>query len=641
MSSRRSDVPYPSAPDGDQTIGLSLAAYAAAKGLSEAFLRQCGVRDDLYYGRPAVGFEYRTAADAIAFVRHRISLSGDRFRQPPGVQLIPYGLGKSMTEGNPASIVLGEGETDTLTCWLHDIPALGIPGASTWQHAWAGYIDALIVYVIQEPDDGGHTFVECLARSPLAPKIRVVHLPGAKDVNEFYLLDASTFRERFAAALASAEPLPEQEQSRNDEPIGIVLRRAADVRPAKASFAWSERIPLGSLSLLVGQPGLGKTLLAIELAARASRGQLDGDLAVPVDVLYLTAEDSPAHTLVPRLMAAGADLNRVSFLNVRDDVGERGLALPDDVDKLADAIGRAGARIVVIDPVMAHLATALDSHRDHAIRRALAPLARLADELGVAIAGVAHLNKSTSTDLFGRIGGSIGLTAAARSVLILAADPEAGEGSRERIVAHGKSNLSALAPALRLRIEGRIVDGPEGSIDTAGIAWIGEAPNVSVAELLGAATDARAELGPRREAETFLRELLAEGGMPSVAVQKAARNAGIAWATVRRAKAALRIRARKVGQPGADDEHWEWTLPVEGAHEGAEDAEGAHVAGESTFGDSEHLRGDQPNGQDGYAPAPRGALCSVCNSGPFISQEWYERHWEANHDYPASASLVQ
>ncbi|HEY7025168.1 MAG TPA: AAA family ATPase [Candidatus Limnocylindrales bacterium] len=180
-------------------------------------------------------------------------------------------------------------------------------------------------------------------------------------------------------------------------------------------------------------------------------------------------------------MAAGADLTRVSFLTIRDTVGERGIALPDDVEELADAIRRAHARIVVIDPVMAHLATGLDSHRDHAIRRALAPLARVADQLDVAMVGVAHLNKGVSTDLFGRVGGSIGLTAAARSVLVMGSDPDAGEDSRERVVAHGKSNLSAQAPALRLRVESRSVDGPEGPIETAGIAWIGEAPNVHIA----------------------------------------------------------------------------------------------------------------------------------------------------------------
>ncbi|HEY5521119.1 MAG TPA: hypothetical protein VIK08_10700 [Candidatus Limnocylindrales bacterium] len=143
----------------NHSAGLTLAELAVAKGLPEDFLHGHGLRDDWYYGQPAVAMEYRTAEGARAYDRWRIALTGDRFRQPAGVTLIPYGLDKLMTEGNPPSIVLCEGETDALTCWLQGIPALGIPGASSFQDAWASYIDALLVYVIQEPDIGGQTLV--------------------------------------------------------------------------------------------------------------------------------------------------------------------------------------------------------------------------------------------------------------------------------------------------------------------------------------------------------------------------------------------------------------------------------------------------------------------------------------------------
>ena len=624
-----------------KSAGLRLADLAASKGLPEEFLRDHGLRDDRYYGQPAVAIEYRTKADSHAYDRYRIALTGDRFRQPAGTDVIPYGLGKLMTEGNQASIVLSEGETDALTCWLHQIPALGIPGSSTWKDEWAEYIDAPIVYVIQEPGPGGKKLVHDVARSPLAPNVMVVQLPGAKDLNEFYLVDPVAFVERFRAALDGAMPLPEPIQETEEHPTGIVLLRAADVEPIKPSFAWDLRIPLGSVSLLAGQPGLGKTLLATELVARLSHGQLAGGLmGRPVDVLYLSAEDSPSHTLVPRLTAAGADLERVTFLTIRDAVGERGLALPDDIDKLADAIRCADARMVVIDPVVAHLATGLDSHRDHSIRRALAPLAALADESAVAIVGVVHLNKSASSDLFGRIGGSIGLTAAARSVLVMGADPDAGADSTERVVAHGKSNLSALAPAVRVRIESRIVHGAEEPIETAGIAWLGEAPNMHVSDLLGALGEDRAELSPRREAEMFLRELLADGAVPSAVVKKAAGEAGIALASLRRAKTAIRAKARKVGMPGGGDEHWEWSLP-EAAHQTAEGAEGAQFAALSLFGNSEHLREDEADADHRGTPAAHGARCPKCAAGPFVSQDWFDEHWDANHEWPDSVTQLQ
>ncbi|MBF6606814.1 MAG: AAA family ATPase [Chloroflexi bacterium] len=369
-----------------------------------------------------------------------------------------------------------------------------------------------------------------------------------------------------AAADRRPTPRPTLDQRDNAAAAGLVLARAADVRPASVSWAWQGRLPLGSLTLLVGQPGLGKTMLACEVAARASRGQLDGDLAGPCDALYLSAEDSPAHTLVPRLMAAGAGLERIHFLTIRDDAGERGLTLPDDVDRLAEAIRRTRARLVIVDPVMAHLATRLDVHRDHSIRRALAPLARLADELGVAVLAVAHLNKAAGSDLFARVGGSIGLTAAARSVLVLGADPEADEGGSERILAHGKSNLSPLAAALRFRVEGRTAETPDGPIATAGLVWAGEAPSIGVADLLAATGEQAADGGSSRsEATAFLRQLIGDGSMPARDARRAARNAGIADRTLDRAKRALGVIARHEGQPGQAGQGWTWALPPKDA----------------------------------------------------------------------------
>jgi hypothetical protein len=337
----------------------------------------------------------------------------------------------------------------------------------------------------------------------------------------------------------------------------VILTRAADVRPEAVAWAWAGRVPLGSLTLLVGQPGLGKSTAALTLAAMATRGNLAGDLAAPVDVLYLSAEDSPAHTLVPRLIAAGADLARVHFLTLRDDAGERGLALPDDVDRLAEAVARTGARLVCVDPIMAHLATALDVHRDHAIRRALAPLAALADDAGAAILAVAHLNKSAGSDLFGRVGGSIGLTAAARSVLVMGTDPEAGEDAPDRILAHGKSNVGPLAPALRVRIEGRTVDTPDGPIPTSGIAWTGEAPDVHVSDLLGSPEDG--ERFGRTDAAAFLVDVLTDGPLAAKDVRRMARDAGIADRTLDRAKASAGIVSHRSGfGPGAT---FAWALP--------------------------------------------------------------------------------
>jgi hypothetical protein len=125
-----------SGPD-NHSAGLTVAELAAAKGLLEDVLHSHGLHDDWYHGRPAVAMEYRTAEGTKAYNRFRIALTGDRFRQPAGVALIPYGLDKLMTEGNPASIVLCEGETDALTCWSQGIGRIRWPeccGAMAWAH---------------------------------------------------------------------------------------------------------------------------------------------------------------------------------------------------------------------------------------------------------------------------------------------------------------------------------------------------------------------------------------------------------------------------------------------------------------------------------------------------------------------------
>ena len=108
---------------------------------------------------------------------------------------------------------------------------------------------------------------------------------------------------------------------------------------------------------------------------------------------------------------------------------------------------KTGANLIVLDPVVEHLSGNIDSHKDHSVRRALAPLARLAENTGAAILGIGHLNKSSSTDVLTRVGGSVAFGAAARSVLLLGEDHEAVEGSPERLLIHAKSNLGPLSLA--------------------------------------------------------------------------------------------------------------------------------------------------------------------------------------------------
>ena len=332
--------------------------------------------------------------------------------------------------------------------------------------------------------------------------------------------------------------LPPLEAGVLGQPDGYVLRAASTIRTEAVEWYYPGRIPLGSITLLVGPAGLGKTTFACALAAKGTRGDLDGPAA---DVIFVSAEDAEAHTLVPRFTVAGADLDRVHFMKILEPDGfEAGLTLPEDTTKLQAAVEKTGAKLIILDPVVGHLSGNIDSHKDHSVRRALAPLAALAESTGAAILGIGHLNKSSSTDVLTRLGGSIGFGAAARSVLLLGEDPKAPEGSPERLLIHGKSNLSPLAVPVRLKIETRPFVTTEGKdTETSGIEWMGEDLAATATKVLAG----RQEPTKMEVATDFLREVLANGPLPRDEVRALAAEEEITPATLQRAAKKLGIES--------------------------------------------------------------------------------------------------
>lgn len=311
--------------------------------------------------------------------------------------------------------------------------------------------------------------------------------------------------------------------------------RASTVVPRRLEYLWRDRVPLGELTLWVGRGGLGKTvMLAAEVAARASRGQLDGDLDGPTSVLIASGEDAIDHTLVPRLYAADADLDRIEFVPTL-------LTLPEDVDRLRATVEEHDVRLVVVDPLSAHLDSAVDSHRDASIRRALSPLAELAHSTGAAVVAVAHLNKARTGDLYAAVSGSAGLFNAARSVLLVAPDPDAEEGDdTARVLLHGKSNTSKLAPARRFSVVSAIVTVGEVTIDVPRIEWGEEAPELTMASVLDqASAEERSEV---EEAEVWIIQALANGARHARNLKSDAKRDGIATRTLERAATRLKER---------------------------------------------------------------------------------------------------
>jgi len=317
------------------------------------------------------------------------------------------------------------------------------------------------------------------------------------------------------------------------------------------AWLWPGRIPFGELTILAGDPGLGKSLLAAHLTARLTCG----GLGKARNALVLTAEDSPEHTVRPRLDAAGADLERVTFGWLEREGLPTPFMLPTDVGELRAIAHERKAALIVIDPLAAHLAGGVNSWKDQEVRTALAPLSSLAKATGAAIVIVAHLNKGQSDDPLQRLGGSIGIPAAARSVLLLARDPDDPEGEHggQRVLAHVKSNLGPLAASLRYEIEpATVACGSAEMFETARILERGEAPYTG-AELLAAP---RAERGAKlTEAIGFLERELEQGDRAVGKIQRSAEQLGISLQTLQRAKKQLGIESIRV-------EHgWVWCLP--------------------------------------------------------------------------------
>ena len=276
----------------------------------------------------------------------------------------------------------------------------------------------------------------------------------------------------------------------------VVLTPASQFSPKAVEWLWDGRIPAGGVSLLAGIGGLGKSTLILGLAALLSRGDLDGrQQGEPAVVLYATREDAWPQVVVPRLMGAHADLDRVMDIAIDNSQADfvENMSVPEDLNCLADAVEESEARLLVIDPLVAFLSDKVDSHRDHQIRRALGPLHRLAEEHDLAVVGVVHLNERESRFAADRINGSVGFYNAARSVLLLT---KAGDDDI-RLLTHPKSNLAKPAVTLRYRIEGADVWADGRLIKTSRVVLVGEAPEVAPDQGLATLADAedRSALG--------------------------------------------------------------------------------------------------------------------------------------------------
>jgi AAA domain len=341
---------------------------------------------------------------------------------------------------------------------------------------------------------------------------------------------------------------------------------ASDVEMEPIQWLWSGYLARGKLHVIDGDPEASKSTLTLDLAARLSTGAPWPDGASngsPAVSVIISAEDDPADTTCPRLVAAGADMSRILLMDAR--IQEQLLTFPTHIEVVERKLTAIGARFLVIDPFTAFLDPEFDSNKEQHVRYVLLQLADLAKRAGVAVVAIRHLNKKVDVKNPAYRGlGSIGITAAARITYLVA--PDKNDPDR-RIMAAIKCNVARKPPALAYRLETVEVETPKGVAEVGRIVWEETPANMTANELLeepGSSGESRLT-----EATEFLGDLLRDEPQPSELVAEKARKLGISEATLRRAAARLNVKRTKRRTDGK----WYMCLP-------ALNGEDAHLGGE-------------------------------------------------------------
>jgi hypothetical protein len=329
----------------------------------------------------------------------------------------------------------------------------------------------------------------------------------------------------------------------------VRLTRASEITPRPTKWLWDGRIPLGAIGLVGGREGIGKSTVCYTLASDITRGVLPGHYrGFPRGVIVAATEDSWEHTIIPRLMAASANLDRVTKIDVVSPEGyESGLILPADLGALEKAIRDEDAALVLLDPLLSRVDASLDTHKDAEVRRALEPLTGIADATGAAVIGIVHVNKSGTTDPLTALTASRAFVGVARSVQFVMTDPD---DESVRLLGTAKNNLGRSdLPTLTFKIESiHVADHGEGPVHGTRANWQGEIVE-SIRDMLAETGEVRTASGEAAQwLEDFL--MMAPGGRAESSVIKAeGKLAGHTDSALRRAREKLRLVTESEGFP--------------------------------------------------------------------------------------------
>lgn len=342
----------------------------------------------------------------------------------------------------------------------------------------------------------------------------------------------------------------------------IVYLKASDIKPRPIQWLWEQYFARGKCSMIVGDPGLGKSQLTAYITATVTQGGTWPDKTScnhQGGVIILSAEDDPACTIVPRLIATNSALNEVRIIeavkngfNANGQESFKQFDLVTDIEALDEMLTRAkNIAAVIIDPISAYLGN-VNSHTNSDVRFVLTPIAKLAEKHNVAIICISHLNKMSGGNAISRVSGSIAFTAASRAAFIVAKDKI---DENKRLFIQLKNNLGNCKHGFAFEIEPYAIDE---NIRTSRIKWLDEIVTITADAALNPSLSADSDCSSLEESKEFLGNLfLNDTVIPQQAIKKQAGEAGYAWRTIERAKNELHIKSKKEGNK------WYWCLPTE------------------------------------------------------------------------------
>ena len=392
----------------------------------------------------------------------------------------------------------------------HNYLSLGGVSGKALQQFLSERPDVERVFLCLDADKAGEDACKRLA-ALLPDSVCVTRIqPCMKDWNDVLVHRAEIPNRNYFKSIVLKEP---------SKPETVKIIRMSDVELTPVEWLWKPYLPFGKLSVLQGNPGEGKTYFAMHLAAACTNGKLlpNMERMEPFNVIYQTAEDGLGDTVKPRLIEAGADLDRVLVI----DDSDVQLTLSDE--RIEKAIIENNARLVIIDPIQAYLGADVDMNRANEVRPIFMRLGQVAQRTGCAILLIGHLNKAAGMQSLQRGLGSIDIAAAVRSVMFIG---KLKHDPTMRILTHEKSSLAPPGASLAFSL------GDEG-----GFRWVGEY-DITADEMLSG-------IEPQRETKTqqakdLICTLLAGGKQVlSEDIDKAALERGIPGRTVRDAKREL------------------------------------------------------------------------------------------------------